>query len=195
MNSLPKFNKCITVCTMLYTNIKTPVNLCKYMCWSRGRKVLNPLVRRKVIHCLSMRTSTNMQLKLRHCPAKSKRNVTLEFFFFFGGKIWCVWPTASTGHYNITIREFVLYGPGHEKNDVEERESDDKNNENIVVLHVRPGQLIWPQCFELSHCWRGLCLWFSRNQPSVYTEMWHKWKLILVKKSLTSFMRLRRNCI
>ena len=69
---LQKFPRCIAVWRRLYTSIRRPVTLWKYICLSRMRFVAKPNCRSFVILWRSINTRINMLVKFRHCPVKMK---------------------------------------------------------------------------------------------------------------------------
>lgn len=65
---LHPLNKWATVWTMANMTIATAVILWNRICWSRGRIADSLVIRKNVILCLNINTSTHIQLKFRHNP-------------------------------------------------------------------------------------------------------------------------------
>lgn len=78
--------------------------------------------------------------------------------------------SAGSGDDDVSVEISVLDGPRHKEDDVEEGEEEDEDDKNVVIFHVRLGQLIRHQLLQFGNDRGMLGLRFCRNQPSVDAE-------------------------
>lgn len=144
------------------------------MCWSRGRIMLNPCVRRNVMHWRNISTSMNMQLKFKHCPVIKGHKPDSRVLWLTKGLIWVsrTLPsqlTTSSGNDDKSIRFTILNRPWHKETNIDEHKECQKDEIHIIVLHVWSWQLVWAQCREFSKEGAWWWLRFGWHQPPVYT--------------------------